>query len=135
MEDKNKKPQEFSLEDILLEFGDHPAHTPTAEPDPAPVQDPEPAPIIPVENAQPEGMGDTRVLPRISGDTIAMDPVKVVRPQPKTMEQTQRIGPVEAPQPELPKKPEIGSRSMSSPWGIMCLRSPSFFTPSPGCGS
>lgn len=106
MEDKNKKPQEFSLEDILLEFGDHPAHTPTAEPDPAPVQDPEPAPIIPVENAQPEGMGDTRVLPRISGDTIAMDPVKVVRPQPKTMEQTQRIGPVEAPQPELPKKPE-----------------------------
>lgn len=102
MEDQEKKPQEFNLEDILREFGDPTEPTPVETPEPAS----EPKPIIPVEQAHPEGMGDTQVLPRIPADTIRMDPVKPIRPVQAHLEQTQRFAPVAPEQPEQPPKPE-----------------------------
>lgn len=114
MEDKDQKLQEFSLEDILKEFSDHPENfqedemefhreTPAAAPE---VPAPEPIPLSPAQPESQEALGDTRVLPQIGGDTIRMDPVKLPHSEPEPMEQTQRFGPVEPLQPEQPKKPE-----------------------------
>ena len=112
MEDQDKKLQEFSLEDILREFGENPVFSPEDEEEflnenpAAPEQDAQP--IVPLSAAQPADMGDTVVLPRIPMDTIRIDPVTPVQTppapaaEPQSMEQTQRIGQV---QPE-PKKPE-----------------------------
>ena len=110
MEEKDKKSQEFNLEDILREFGGQPEEVTVETPEPEAEPVSEPAPIIPVEHAQPEGMGDTQVLPRIPADTIRMDPVKQEPPAQTSSEQTQRFDPVTPVRPEQPQKPEPFSK-------------------------
>ena len=110
MEDQDKKLQEFSLEDILREFSDHPELTGEEEQEfhsaNPKATDTVAIPIIPLSKAQPADMGDTQVLPRITTDTIRMDPVKEAPARAADMEQTQRFAPVTETEPETPAKPE-----------------------------
>ena len=140
MEDQDKKPQEFSLEDIMREFSDNPvlfeedAQEFHSETPAAPAPAPEPEPIVPLSTAQPASMGDTRVLPRIRvEDTIRMDPVAPEKPPAapapaQPMDQTQRFAPVE--EPEAVKKP----LKMKTLWRSNSRR-PSCSGPSSGCGN
>ena len=108
MEDQDKKLQEFDLEDILREFGDHPEEpSEIDEETPAAVPTESEAPTVhPVPPAPPENFGDTRVLPRIPEDTIRMDPVKMAPVPSEPMGQTRRIGPLETDGEASAEKPE-----------------------------
>ena len=114
LEDQEKKIQEFDLEDILREFGDHPEDTAdnsnetesvtSVEPEASEAIPEPPAPSAPTP--QPENMGDTRVLPKISEETIRFHAVASAPVEPKPMDQTQRIVVPEVNGASATKKPE-----------------------------
>lgn len=95
--DEKDKIQEFTLEDILKEFGED-----SAQPDPEvlPEEPKTPAPAAPAA----DDMGDTRPLPKVTQDTTVIPPVggdTIVIP--KVKHDTIRMAPIrtaEAPQEE-----------------------------------
>ena len=111
MDHKDESLQEFSLEDIMKEFGEAPEESgeesqipePQAEPETEPVQDPESQ--EPVEEPAPQ---------QVVGDTIRIDSGALAREMGEALEQTQRftVGdqdpePAQEPEPQAePEKPE-----------------------------
>ncbi len=107
MDEKDQNPQEFSLEDILKEFGESSAEEPEEETAEEPAAEPEtevPEPEVPAE--APEDLGDTRVIPVVTGDTIRVDTAAVAAAVRDDLSQTRSFAPVQETAPEQPQKPE-----------------------------
>ncbi len=107
MDEKNQN-QEFSLEDILKEFGEEPAQSeqepaleaPAAEDAPAvEMDDTRVLPRVPEDTVViPPVSGDTIVIPKVKHDTIRMEPIRTAGESADDVEQTQRFEPVQKPE-------------------------------------
>ena len=97
MEDKLRNTQDLDLEAILKEFGDQtePLEEQPAQPEP-------PAP------QEPESLGDTRVIPQVTGDTVRLDTTAVVKAAREDLTQTQRFE-LETPAQESKPEPYSGN--------------------------
>ena len=97
MEDKLRNTQDLDLEAILKEFGDQtePLEEQPAQPEP-------PAP------QEPESLGDTRVIPQVTGDTVRLDTTAVVKAAREDLAQTQRFE-LETPAQESKPEPYSGN--------------------------
>ena len=106
--DEKEKIQEFSLEDILKEFGeDSQSQVPEepADPEPIPEEDRDVTRVLPKVPADtvviPPVTGDTIVIPKVKHDTIRMEPIRT-GDDAEDQNQTQRFEPVqkeEGPEP------------------------------------
>jgi len=104
MDEKNQN-QEFSLEDILKEFGEEsvqPPQEPEKETPADDMGDTRVLPKIPQDTVvMPPVSGDTIVIPKVKHDTIRMKPIRTADEPEDTAEQTQRFEPVQkAEEPE-----------------------------------
>lgn len=109
--DEKEQNQEFSLEDILKEFGDGAAQPEQAEAPEEPVAAEAPADNLDDTRVIPQVMddavvaspvaGDTIVIPKVKHDTIRMEAIKTAEEPAEEAEQTQRFEPVR--QPESPE--------------------------------
>ena len=107
--DEKEKNQEFSLEDILKEFGEEaPAGTEKGEQEApaAPAEDADVTRVLPKVPADtvviPPVTGDTVVIPKVKHDTIRMEPIRTGDEPEEDPAQTQRFEPVqkeEGPEP------------------------------------
>lgn len=107
--DEKEKTQEFSLEDILKEFGEDPAaQAPEekTEPVPADGDDRDVTRVLPKVPADtvviPPVTGDTIMIPKVKHDTIRMEPIRTGEEPEEDPAQTQRFEPVqkeEGPEP------------------------------------
>lgn len=136
--DEKDQNQEFSLEDILKEFGDVAAQ-PTEEPvsdasaEAAPDAGEPVLPEKPTENIEdtraiPQVTGDTIVVPQVKGDTIRMEAIKTADETVNETEQTQRFEPVR--QPEGPEPYSEGwEPEYEQPMGTYVPPQPIVFRP------
>ena len=147
MAEQDQEQQEFSLEDILKEFGSgEPAETPEEPPETEEIAEgptEEAPPEVPEETIRVElSTGEKPPVEPVGGDTIRLDDVA------SQIGDTQRLDAQQLHQLRNRKRdpvsrnrkksrsrnpsPPAGNRSMSSPWASMSLRNPSYSTPAPG---
>ena len=101
--DQNEKNQEFSLEDILKEFGEESVQPEAPAQPETPAGDTQVLPQLSEEAPKPDS--DTVALPKVGQDTIRMDTVGSGEPHREEQEQTQRFTPVQQPEPEPEPEP------------------------------
>ena len=117
--DEKEKIQEFSLEDILKEFGDdsipavqdtppeEPATPASATPAVDDMGDTQPLPKIPQDTTViPPVGGDTIVIPKVKHDTIRMEPIRDAEAPKEDAAQTQRFETVQKPEGPEPYSDE-----------------------------
>ena len=139
----SKENLDFSLEDILREFGEHPelypveqtvaAAEPVPEPEPEPEPKPEPAPAPIAEPVDEEVTGDTirldKIQKAVSGtapkeisDTAVFQPVRIE-------DEPEEVPPVSAEEPEVEPFSEEWEPEYEEPMGDYPIPEPIVFRP------